>query len=187
MNRKRQTQIEALAVQLLHKTGRFGELPVKADKVAEAIGLSVIPYDFPDDISGVLISQADNHSIGVNRNNNHKRQLFTIAHEIGHYVLGHQREGLFVDSAEKYFTIFNFRDQKSSTGEYIQEREANAFAASLLMPTELIYQVLRELSVKIDVINNTGDDEDIIKQMADRFGVSIQAMGFRMSNLGTLW
>ena len=184
MNRKRQRQIEDLAVQLLHKTGLYGQISVPVYQVAEAIGLSVIPYNFSNEISGVLVSQGDVHTIGVNMNNVDTRKRFTVAHEIGHYILGHQREGIFVDSADKYFTIFNFRNANSSTGEFVQEREANAFAASLLMPTDLFYQVLKELSLKFDMINGT---DDVVVAMAERFEVSIQAMGFRMANLGAIW
>jgi IrrE N-terminal-like domain len=52
------------------------------------------------------------------------RRRFTIAHEIGHYVL-HPREGLDRDDTAKNFRVWN------DPGE---EAEANLFAAELLMP-----------------------------------------------------
>jgi len=55
------------------------------------------------------------------------RQRFSIAHEIGHFIL-HQKQGqLFIDKTYKVF----LRDQLSSSGENIQEIQANQFAAAL--------------------------------------------------------
>ena len=64
---------------------------------------------------------------------------FTIAHELAHYILHTKETKLFVDKQVLY------RDGKSSTGEILQEREANAFAASLIMPGKLITEEVEKL------------------------------------------
>lgn len=69
-----------------------------------------------------------------------------------------------------------YRNNASSTGEVLIEREANAFAAAILMPKELIAQEINKL---LD-----GDALEIITKLSKKFGVSEQAMSFRLSNLG---
>lgn len=183
MNHKRQKQIEQLAKNLLTETNCYTYPPINVHEVARRRGINVVDFEFGDDVSGVLITERDKTTIGVNPNNSGVRQRFTVGHELGHYYLGHQRNGMFVDTPERYFTMFNFRDSNSSTGEFIQEREANAFAAALLMPRELIFQVIDDLKESFNVRSN----EDLFEQLAKTFEVSTQAMGFRLSNLNTLW
>src|SRR5436305_9720798 len=62
------------------------------------------------------------------------RKNFTVAHEIGHFVLpGHEDADLVCTSAE----VGNW---SNSAKEF--EREANEFAAELLMPEPLVRQVM---------------------------------------------
>ncbi|OJW71572.1 MULTISPECIES: ImmA/IrrE family metallo-endopeptidase [unclassified Spirosoma] len=180
MNRKRQKQIEELATQVLMETGCY-RTPVDVNLIAAKKGVNISPYDFGEDVTGVLILEGDKATIGVNKNNNNndQRRRFTIAHELGHFILQHQRSGVFVDTPTQYFTIL-YRDSKSSTGEHLQEREANAFAAALLMPEKLV----------MNYLNNTKFDfkkDDIIQLLAKEFDVNPQAMSFRLSNLGLVW
>lgn len=184
MNHKRQRKIEQLAKELLIETDCYSYPPINVDQIASRKGIEVVPFAFGKDICGMLITENGNSTIGVNKDNGFKRQRFTIAHELGHYVLEHQRNGMFVDTPERYFTMFNFRNAASSTGELVQEREANAFAAALLMPEELILRVIDDLR---DQINIREESDDIVERLADMFKVSTQAMGFRLSNLNTLW
>ncbi|SFE52369.1 ImmA/IrrE family metallo-endopeptidase [Spirosoma endophyticum] len=183
MNHKRQNQIEQLAKGLLTETNCYSYPPINVIEVAKRKGIDIIDFHFGEEVSGVLITKNNKSTIGVNPDNSTVRQRFTIAHELGHYSLGHQRNGMFVDTPERYFTMFNFRNSNSSTGEHIQEREANAFAASLLMPRDLIFIVIEDLKSSF----NVRSDEDLLEELAKKFEVSTQAMGFRLSNLNTLW
>ena len=67
------------------------------------------------------------------------------------------------------------RDTESSTGEIVSEIQANAFAAELLMPAQLMQSFL---SSSIDV-----EDEAAVHRLADLFGVSTAAMTNRILNL----
>jgi len=95
------------------------------------------------------------------------RQRFTVAHEIGHYVLHQHLED----------EIF-YRLQADTFGDGLQEEnklreaEANAFAASLLMPSFLVF----------DYWALTKDE----RRMARSFAVSPIAMHWRLVNLG-IW
>ena len=59
------------------------------------------------------------------------------------------------------------------------ERQANQFAAALLMPKFLVEEELK--SIHIDL-----GDEQGLKSLADRFAVSAQAMSLRLVNLGLI-
>ena len=190
MNKKRQKQIEGIALDLLRRTGSYpaiaGELVdyigIDVKKVATQLGITLSLYDFGDDISGVLLRDGEKTTIGYSSQTGLQRQRFTIAHEIGHYVLDHQRHGVFVDTPEKYFTLF--RDAKSATGEDVQEREANAFAASLLMPRNLLIEAATDF-YRSGITRE--ENYDLVEPLARRFYVSKLAMSIRLTNLDLLW
>lgn len=71
--------------------------------------------------------------ITVNSNLNYEpRKRFTIAHELGHYILGHNRKEVAHDdqASMEYYKSGN------------QETEANQFASELLMPTSIFLEYL---------------------------------------------
>lgn len=190
MNKKRQKQIEEIASTLLRKMGCYpahvdeliDEVGIPVDKIATQLGIALVPYDFGEDVSGVLLRDGLNAQIGYAVQNSIKRQRFTIAHELGHYVLDHRRQGVFVDTVEKYMTLF--RDSNSSTGENVQEREANAFAAALLMPRDLVSQAIKAVS-SADISRE--ENYNLIGPLALRFNVSELAMSYRLTNLDQVW
>lgn len=190
MNLKRQKQIEEVANDLLRRTGHYptsfnillDNQGIDVEGVAEKIGIDVSEHDFGEDVSGVLLLSGDKVQIGYAKNNGTKRQRFTIAHELGHYILEHQRKGVFVDTPEKYFALF--RNSNSSTGEDHQEREANAFAASLLMPIELVREGIQHF-LSSDITRN--EHFELVPLLAKRFNVSDLAMSYRLTNLNSVW
>lgn len=148
---------------------------VDVEEIAKFLGLEIREHDLGVNVSGVLFVENGIGTIGINPEQSLVRRRFTLAHEIGHFILHRFDKDLFVD--EKNFKVFK-RDHKSSTGQLKQEREANAFAAALLMPKKLLIE-------KIDSKNfDLGDENgNIISDLSDEFKVSTQAMTFRISNL----
>jgi Zn-dependent peptidase ImmA (M78 family) len=57
---------------------------------------------------------------------------------------------------------------------------ANAFAAALLMPTSFLETAITRIVRQNDRI----DTETLIRELADRFRVSQQAMEYRLANVG---
>lgn len=168
-------RIEKVAQKVLSSAGQNDSPPVEPDMIADHLGLPITYEKFSDDLSGVLIRKPGTRSkIVINSANSVKRQRFSIAHECGHYVLNHPGE-IFVDN---YF--LNRRDVRSSYAIDSKEIEANAFAAAILMPQALILA----LAVKKIEENPTGTQQDLIRQLAELFVVSEQAMGYRLINLG---
>lgn len=165
-------RIEEKARVLLEQAGQT-KAPIDPEKVAEWLEIKVERLPFEEDLSGILVRNTKQTVIGINKRNSAVRQRFTIAHEIGHFVLEHRGE-MFVDEA-----VVNKRDGRSSIAVDPQEIEANNFAAALLMPKDL---VISELKTQLTKLGNHRDD--VIAAMAKHFKVSDQAMGFRLVNLG---
>lgn len=155
---------------------RQPHVPIK--QIAESFSIDVIPYYFGDNVSGVLIAKGDVATIGYNPNEPEVRQRFTIAHELGHYVLHRKSkspgEQLFVD---RDFLVKYRSSYKYSEAEYLQEQQANAFAAALLMPESLIHKELRKKEYE------SVSEIDLIDVLAKLFRVSNVAMTYRLSNL----
>jgi Zn-dependent peptidase ImmA (M78 family) len=138
--------------------------------------LQLLEYNLGEETSGVLVVENGKGSIGYNPKDSYVRRRFTVAHELGHYVLHSNSNHLFVDN----FFLIKFRANNIYTkDEYWQEQEANAFAAALLMPEEFVNKEL------IDKNISNIDEGDFIEKLARKFEVSIPAMSFRLANLNT--
>jgi Zn-dependent peptidase ImmA (M78 family) len=155
---------------------------VDVKKVAAHLKVEVVDHPFEEDVSGVLSLRNDKATIGVNKNHHSNRKRFTIAHEIGHFALEHQRPGsVFVDKHGQHTAVI-YRNSKSSTGEDEQEREANAFAAALLMPAPLVRAELE--NTRIELAGEDGDS--VISKLSKLFEVSMDAMAYRLAGLRLL-
>jgi len=147
-------------------------MPIDLEAVAKKLGINLVFDNLEDDISGFIKSE-DNEAICViNKRQHANRQRFTIAHEIGHFILHCQgKDGFYIDKG------FQFRrDGNSATGVYDKEIEANNYAAGLLMPEELVKEEFQKIS-------NEFDSYVHIPLLAKKFKVSKQAMTFRLINL----
>lgn len=71
----------------------------------------------------------------------------------------------------------NLRDETSSLATSSEEIAANQFAASLLMPREWIHDA-------VDAAVGKLSSSRLVEELATQFGVSTQAMEFRLINLG---
>ena len=144
--------------------------PINLDYILEHFGLKLEQYDFGERGSGVLYIKKGEGIIGINLNEKNERKRFTIAHELGHFLLHKKnKDQLFV---EEYI----YRDQDSESGEFKREREANAFAAALLMPKIFLKRMIKKN--ELDVTH-----EDSIDFLAKKFQVSEIAMTYRVTNL----
>lgn len=176
MRVRRQT-IARIVTGLLQESG-VKQPPVPVEAIAEHLGLEVKRTPGPDDLSGFLLRDtATGHSvIGVNSSHHSNRQRFTVAHEIGHYVL-HDGEPLHIDALANYRV--ERRSSVSSAGTQTKEVEANAFAAELLMPEAFLRRDIDRSNTAIDLSDDTS-----ISELADRYAVSVSAMTYRLGNLG---
>jgi len=156
----------------LLKDGSISVPPVDVESLAKSLGLQVLYHPFSDgseDISGCIIQEQGIVAIGVNSSHHPNRQRFTVAHEMGHYVL--HRATLE--------SVHLTRDFRSSEGDDDREIEANSFAAELLMPEEMIRERINNAELDVESASK-------LTQLARTFGVSQQAMTIRLVRLGIL-
>ncbi len=168
--KKRWARIEKLAAVSL---ARVNAKPFTVDplKVAKSHGAEVVGISDDSRSSGMVMRQGARIIIGVNRFHSETRQRFTVAHELGHMLL-HADQPLIVDN-DGLSLIGRRTEGEDST----REREANAFAAALLMPEEWVRQAVAGQEIPVE-----GDEK--VAALARKFGVSQQAMMFRLMNLG---
>lgn len=132
-------------------------LPLNPVELANKLGVQI--YSSPDlgELSGYY--DEEKRHIVVNANDGLLRQRFTVAHELGHHVMGHGSSPR--DSTQKY-----------SQRHYVpKEYEANAFAAELLMPEEAVRTMIEQRGLSFD-------------QLLGTFLVSPEAMRIRLERLG---
>jgi Zn-dependent peptidase ImmA (M78 family) len=160
-------KIETAAEQLLAELD-IQEVPTPIEDVARALEIHISRAPSAD-FSGLLIRKNGRALIGVNSSEAPVRQRFTIAHEIGHFIL-HPRQDAFVD----------FR-KGTGKGEVKppRERHADMFAAALLMPRKTLVKDFRRLA-------KDGYTDQITATLAKQYAVSEDAMRFRLMNLNSL-
>jgi len=152
--------------------------PVDVLSLARQLGLSVIFENLGEGVSGLLVTRAGRGFIVVQKQEKPARQRFTIAHEIGHYVLRHQFDNGRPVHVDRGYLISQ-RGPRSTTGLDAKEIEANQFAATLLMPVRLLKTALSKL----------GDpplSDGVVTELAKIFQVSEQPMTIRLTSLGWL-
>lgn len=150
---------------------------VPIESIIRNRGLDVIPYDLGDGVSGTLVVENNKGFIGYNPFESKTRQRFTMAHELGHYLLHTKKANtskIFVDMS----FIVKYRGSKNYTSaEWKQEQEANSFAAALLMPLKFISAELEKKE------NQKLGEVELIETLAKTFDVSVPAMTFRLNNI----
>lgn len=160
--------------QLLVKDFGNDTIPVDVEFIARKLKVTIAKSELPDETSGVIQKvNGGNSTILVNSSHAKVRQRFTIAHEIGHFLLA-EKSGIFVD--KKIY----FRDSRSQPASDPEEITANIFAAELLMPTPHLKRELGRI-IKNGIIDM---EEDIIAPLAKRFEVSTIAMSIKLQNMG---
>lgn len=152
--------------------------PVDVERVAALLDLRVIAADLGEGISGLLVVVGDTASIAVKQTDQIFRKRFTIAHEIGHFILRHHRQRNELVHADPQAQVI-YRSARASEGLDRIEVEANQFAASLLMPARLVREQANELGLPLT-------EADVRKLAKDVFQVSEQAMTIRLNGLGLL-
>lgn len=157
---------QALLVQLPHLDGR-----VPIEEIALALDIVAIEPKPLKSLEGCL--QCDPYKsygqIVVNANSRPRRQRYTIAHELGHFLNERHRppsEQCFVCTAADMSALFR-KDIRLN-----QEREANIFAIEVLATQRLLTSHLKQAA-----------ELDHVLEIADRFDISREAAARRYVSL----
>jgi hypothetical protein len=159
-------EIRATADAVLERYRGYRDTTELLPKIAADHGIEVLEADLYD-ISGALRREEGRWRAYINRQDSPTRQLFTLAHELGHFFLHADGGREFVDSD---LVMHRAEDAKYEA----EEIAANEFAGCLVMPAPLIDATLR----------GTQPTEKRVLELADRFHVSPLAMALRLRNLG---
>ncbi len=171
------SQVKVPSAEMLLQEHALFTQPVNIEELAErlAIGVKYEPLD--DGFSAFLLIKDGNATAFVNSEHHPNRRRFSLAHEIGHFVLHHKkgtRDHIFLD---KNLSFYTRKDQPSSSNTNpAMEKEANVFAAQLLMPEKLLKKYITKHDLDIT-------DEFDISRLAIAFGVSEQALQIRLNVL----
>ena len=147
------------ARQLLKDIG-IKKVPVSIREIVDYLkqnhNFNIASYTgFDEETDALLHTDSEGSTLLFDPSNSENRKRFTIAHEIGHFMLDHTQHGWCKRQED------NGRDPKES--------EADEFAGELLMPLKLF---------KADLNNGMNIDD-----LAKKYMVSKSAAGVRASKL----
>lgn len=155
------TDPHAASQELLAAAGVEGP-PVNVARIAQLCGVRVVAKPLADALSGAILELDDGPVIAVNEGQAVGRQRFTIAHELGHHLLRHH---------DRFHVDLSAHAEAGEPPGYnwLHERQANEFAAELLMPAAMVRREVAEAKSP--------------RALARRFRVSPMAMSYRLVNL----
>jgi Zn-dependent peptidase ImmA (M78 family) len=139
-------------------------VPLDIERVVKGYNIDLVREAMADELSGFLENRGDGWVIGVNALHHPRRQRFSIAHELAHFLLHRSHQEGFRDR-----TFLRYKDEASSS----IESEADRFAGELLMP---------ESEFRSVVAKGVTSVEDI----ANHFDTSSMAIRYRAKQLGFL-
>ncbi len=167
--RKREIRIKADSFREKCKTCRYGIIDLF--KECERCGYKLLRYPLGEDADlGFSMKKDSDMVIFTNTCSRLAREIFTLAHEIGHIQLHMEDTHSFIDDA---ITI-------SGRSADENEQEANYFAVCLLMPADEVEKFL-DLEI-MDFVHNKLTAMDIARMMSE-FNVSFETVLNRLENL----
>lgn len=170
--RKREIRIKADSFRANCKIGRYGIIDLF--KECERMDYKLLRYPLGENADLGFMTKRDNDIvIFTNSCSRLSREIFTLAHEIGHVNLHSNDASSFIDDS---ITI-NGR----STDE--KEQEANYFAACLLMPSDDIH---RFIDLEIQDFQEKGLSAMDIARIMSEFNVSFDMALNRLESLGVI-
>lgn len=141
-------------------------------KDCERSSLKIIRYPHTNEtLLGFVTKRDDDIVIFTNSSSRRSREIFTLAHEIGHVVLHFNESESFED------TSMTLSDMNPET----VEQEANYFAACLLMPDD---EVRKFLDLEIDDFQGKRLSAMDIARIMSEFNVSFEMALNRLESLG---
>jgi|SRR3989338_1127636 len=147
-------QIEHEALKVL-EAYNITEPVVDVRKIAQGEGYEIKEIKMPSGHEGVAgFHDQDKKNIYIAAGDPPARKLFTIAHELGHIFLGHPN----------YSVLFRIPKKDALYGT--EEKEANSFAAHLLMPRYMVQKYLNQYNLS----------RSDYKTMSEIFGVPMSSM-----------
>lgn len=142
----------------------WNKTPVPIYEMISDFGLEFEFQAMPDNVSGWIERlPSGSYKIAVNSGHPATRQRFTAAHELGHYIYHRDLLGEGVGDNRAYRT--EGTDRPNANIRPMHERQANSFAANVLMPRHALALIA---------------DKSNVAALATLFNVSQEAMRIRI-------
>lgn len=189
------------SVQLLLEQVGYEEGIVDLEKICSVLSIDLQrSEEAVQDVYGKFVLGSANfnrRTIVINLHENQRRERFTIAHEIGHFCLSHDRylrseniveADLLIDSEKE----INFNYDRL-------EFQANAFASELLLPEQIFVRKTNEYRQELQIRDrghgyifvdsqrcNYMPYDMLLAELSSYFDVSKQAIEIKLSKLNML-
>ena len=145
-----------------------GQILLLRDILEQDVGLRIFYYPFPGKFSAIyLYEEQVGGCIAVNSNHPEDRRRWSLAHDYGHFLTYRQKPTVFIEDGYQ-------RKPES-------ERLADDFATFFLMPTNGLMRRFNDIRKTKESVK-LGD----LLTLAHFYGVSMEAMLFRLENLRLL-
>lgn len=153
------------------------EIPVPIEALCSRLDIIAIKELVTHGYEGGLITDIDKHSgtILYNKDSPVRRRRFTIAHELGHFLMPSHipsADGKFLCSQADFFSL----SRNEVDRRLRMEAEANRFAAHILLPA----QHLRK-----DVAATKEPTLEQVRAIAEKYDVSLEVSGRSYVNFRT--
>jgi Zn-dependent peptidase ImmA (M78 family) len=143
---------------------KINSVPTDLQIICERLGLEFVELDDPNESDGAVLEMEGGLRVAMlNRAKPFVRARFTLAHELGHIFLNHDKREFYDPEVAR-----EWGEDAPENAKPAKEREADAFASELLIPMEQLkkYQ---------------GDLRDLDK-LTGIFQVSKPAMSIAVAN-----
>lgn len=171
---ERKKEIRKKANQFREKCNlnEYGILNLFAD--CRRLGYKIIRYPIGENAYlGFTLKKDDEFIIFTNSSNRLSREIYTLAHEIGHCILHFENEKTYLDNNSTML----------DTNDDIKEQEANCFANCILIPED---ELKRFIDLEINYDKDKGLSSMDIANIMSNFSVSFEMALNRLEQCGVI-
>ena len=149
-------------------TSEFAQLPINPIAIAKSRDIAVQPWTPKQKgVSGYLMKVGDSFGIGYSDFVQNPGFInFTVGHELGHYFIQGHPEQLFSTGATVHYSESGF------VSGLDVEKEADLFAATLLMPSKLLR----------NAVNTSGSGLSAVEKLSQLCVTSLSATAIRLAD-----
>jgi len=113
------------------KQHKIHDVPTNLQVICEKLGLEYVELDDPNELDGAVLELDGTRVAMLNKAKPFVRARFTLAHELGHIFLNHDKREFYDAEVAREYGEDMPENQKPA-----KEKEADAFASELLIPME---------------------------------------------------
>lgn len=158
--------------------------PINVVKIAASMGIKVFSVEFTDpNVKGAIADfkspmpqfNGEQRIIAVDKKSYATRKIFTIAHEIGHFVM-------HCGESNDFFERDVYDSDEDMVDEDVRnkiERDADKFAACLLLPKDMFINFVENSPYYI-----IRDKQNLVQEICKKFIVAEKAAKKRLKEVG---